>query len=139
MSVVIPQVQFLDRLLRLLMKPVAIPRVQFFYKVICPSLLRLVPLVRQRRKLEIPQLKFLDKVVQISCRGAETVSHGPDCCRTEGIPLLLDKVIDVPVVHVVQLPGCGPQVCLVSCLFGVVDNEDDAYLLVMQFTLRLIR
>ena len=31
-------------------------------------------------------------------------------CRTKEIPMLLDKVIDVPVVQVVQLPGCGPDV-----------------------------
>ena len=42
---------------------------------------------------------------RISCRGAEAVSHGPDCCRTKEIPLLLfDMMIDVPVVQVVQLP-----------------------------------
>ena len=34
-----------------LTKPVAIPQVQFLDKVICPSLLRLVPMARQRRKL----------------------------------------------------------------------------------------
>ena len=29
--------------------------------------------------VEFPQLPFLDKFVQISCRGAEADSHGPDC------------------------------------------------------------
>ena len=38
------------------------------------------------------------------CRGAEAVFHGPDCLSDQEIPLLLDKVIDAPVVQVVQLP-----------------------------------
>ena len=43
---------------------VAIPQVQFSVKVIWTLLLfRLVLLVRQRRKLEIPQLPFFDKLV----------------------------------------------------------------------------
>ena len=50
MSVAIPQVQFLDRLFRLPMKPVAIPRVQLLDKVLFPLLFRLVLLVIQRRK-----------------------------------------------------------------------------------------
>ena len=60
-----------------------------------------------QKTVEIPQLPFFDKVVQISCRGAEADSHGPDCSvrRTTGIPHLqfLTEVIDVPVVQVVQL------------------------------------
>ena len=53
MSVAIPQVQFLDRLFCLLMKPVAFPQVQLMDKVLCPLLFRLVLLVKQRRKLRI--------------------------------------------------------------------------------------
>ena len=45
----------------------------------------------------------MDKVVQISCRGAEADSHGPTVCRTKEIPLLLNTVIDVPVAQVVHL------------------------------------
>ena len=41
------------------------------------------------------------------CRNAEADPHGP--CDQE-IPLLLDKVIDVPVVQVVLLPGFSPDV-----------------------------
>ena len=54
--------------------------------------------------VEIPQLPFFDKVVHISCRGAEADSRGPTVCRTTEFPLLLDTVIDVLVVQVVQLP-----------------------------------
>ena len=42
---------------------------------------------------------------QHPCRGAEASSHGPACLRTIKIPkLLVDRVIDVPVVLVVQSP-----------------------------------
>ena len=51
MSVAVPQVQFLDRLFRLPMKPVANPQVQLMDKVLCSLLFRLVLLVKQRRKL----------------------------------------------------------------------------------------
>ena len=57
-----------------------------------------------RKTVEIPQVQFFDKVVQISCRCAEADAHGPTVCRTKEFPLLLDKVIDGPVVQFVQLP-----------------------------------
>ena len=67
MSVAIPQVQFLDRLFRLPMKPVAFPRVQLLDKVLFPFLFRLVLLVIQRRKLwRFRSCRFFDKLVQIS-------------------------------------------------------------------------
>ena len=57
-----------------------------------------------KKTVEIPQLPFFDKVVHISCRGAEADSCGPTVCRTTVFPLLLDTVVDVTVVKVVQLP-----------------------------------
>ena len=59
-----------------------------------------------QKTVEIPQLPLFDKVVHISCRGAEADFCGPTVCRTTGFLLLLDtrKVVHVPVVQVVQLP-----------------------------------
>ena len=37
------------------------------------------------------------------CRGAEVISHGPDCCRTQEIHQFADTVADFPVVRVVQI------------------------------------
>ena len=53
--------------------------------------------------VEIHQVQFLHKVVQISCRGAEADSHGPTVCRSKEIPLLLYTVFVVPVAQVVHL------------------------------------
>ena len=49
-----------------------------------------------QKTVEIPQLQFLDKVVQISCRCAEADSHGPTVCRTKEFPQLLDTMIVIP-------------------------------------------
>ena len=50
---------------------------------------------------------------RVSCRGAEAVSHGPDCCRTTESPqLLFDKMIDVPVVQVVQVRASSLAPCI---------------------------
>ena len=38
------------------------------------------------KTVEISQLQFLDKVVQISCRCAEADSHGPDCFSDQRNP-----------------------------------------------------
>ena len=85
-------------------KPVAIPQVQFLDKVICPSLCfwsdcgdSQVALLGQGRA------DFLSW-----CRGRFPWSRlfvGP-----MRFPLLLDKVIDVLVVQVVQLPRCSLDV-----------------------------
>ena len=56
-----------------------------------------MPFVVPSKTVEIHQLQFLDKV-QRPILMVQTV------CRTKEIPLLLNKVIDVPVVQVVQLP-----------------------------------
>ena len=55
--------------------------------------------------LRIQRNAWFSVVVQISCRGAEADSHGPTVCRTKEFPLLLDKVIVVPVVQVVRVVG----------------------------------
>ena len=74
-----------------------------------------------QKTVEIPQLPFFDKVVQISCRVAEADSHGLAVQQTVVIPQLqfLTEVIDVPVVQVVQLPRWGSQLqfseTLVTC------------------------
>ena len=39
-----------------------------------------------QKTVEIPQLPFFDKVVQISCRGAESDSHGVAVQQTMVIP-----------------------------------------------------
>ena len=93
MSVAILQVQFLDKVNAVVVASGAFGQTA-------------------RITVEIPQLQFLDKVVQISCRGAEADSHGLAVQQTTVILLLqfLDKVIDGPVVRVVQLPGGGPDV-----------------------------
>ena len=67
MSVAIPQVQFLDRLLRLLMKPVAIPQVQFLVKVIFPSG---VFGQTAQKTVDFPQLQFI--------AGRRHPGHGAD-------------------------------------------------------------
>ena len=57
-----------------------------------------------KKTVEIPQLPFFDKVVHISCRGAEADSCGPTVLSDHRVSLLLDTVVDVAVVQVVQLP-----------------------------------
>ena len=111
----------LGQLLRLLMKPVAIPQVQFLGPGDMPVVAPSGAFGQAAQKtVDNPQLQFLDKVVQISCRGAEADSYCPTVCRTTEFPLLLDTLIDVPVVQVVQLSGWWSQLqfsdTLVTCL-----------------------
>ena len=53
---------------------VVVPQVRFLGRVLCPSLLRLVPVAGRRAAVWFPQVQFLDKVVQFSYRGAEADS-----------------------------------------------------------------
>ena len=59
---------------------------------------------------EIPQLPYSWWSLSLLCsstslRGAEALSHGPDCCRTKEIHQVqfIDKVFDVPVVQVQEI------------------------------------
>ena len=66
------QVQFLDRLFRLPMKSVAFPQVAALEQGVMPVVVTSGAFGETAQKtVEIPQLPFFDKLVQVSVRGAE--------------------------------------------------------------------
>ena len=100
------------------------PRAVFFPPVVRPKMFDIMACMNQRdiyvawclwfqqqKTVDSPQLQFFVGR-RFSCHGAEAVSHGLAVQQTiEILLLILNTVIDVPVVQVVQVPSCMAFTC----------------------------